>query len=80
MTGVDINQKMADMTGWPALHADMMKMIARKYGESGQGDAVAYKMKSEPYLYWPIQESETKVNNLLKQNPVWYQERTTSKN
>lgn len=80
MTGVDINQKMADMTGWPALHADMMKMIARKYGESGQGDAVAYKMKSEPYLYWPIQESETKVNNLLKQNPVFIQEKTTSKN
>ena len=37
-------------------------------------------MKSEPYLYWPILESELKVNNLLKQNPVYIQEKSTSKN
>jgi hypothetical protein len=55
-------------------------MVIRKYGSGGEGDAVSYKMKGEPYLYWPIQESEIKVNNLLKQNPVWYQETTTSKN
>ena len=27
-------------------------------------DAVSYKMKGEPYLYWPIEENETKVNPL----------------
>ena len=33
-----------------------------------------------PALYWPILESETKVNNLLNQNPVYIQEKSTSKN
>jgi hypothetical protein len=56
------------------------KMIIRKYGGGGEGDAVSYKMKGEPYLYWPIQESEPKVNKLLKQNPVFKQEKTISKN
>ena len=80
MTGVDINTLMADNTAWPALHPQMLRFVVRKFGEGGTGDAVSYKMKSEPYLYWPIQESETKVNNLLRQNPVYVQESSTSKN
>jgi len=80
MEGVNINQKMAESTVWPELYAPMLKLIVRKYGGGGEGDAVIYKMKSEPYLYWPIEESETKVNNLLKQNPVFIQEKTISKN
>ena len=58
----------------------MLRMVIRKYGSGGEGDAVSYKMKSEPFLYWPIQESETKVNTLLRQNPVFIQEKSTSKN
>lgn len=80
MTGVNINQRIADVTAWPELYQPMLKMIIRKYGSGGEGDAVSYKMKGEPYLYWPILESETKVNNLLKQNPVYFQEKSTSKN
>jgi hypothetical protein len=80
MEGVDIRQRMADTTTWPELYQPMLKMIIRKYGGGGEGDAVSYKMKGEPYLYWPIQESETKVNKLLKQNPVFKQEKTISKN
>lgn len=80
MTGVAPTVILADQGSWPALHQPMLKLIVRKYGEGGQGDAVAYKMKSEPYLYWPIQESETKVNTLLKQNPVYVQEKSTEKN
>jgi len=68
------------MGAWPELYAPMLHMIIRKYGSSGEGDAVSYKMKSEPYLYWPVQESELKVNTLLKQNPVYIQEESTSKN
>jgi hypothetical protein len=37
-------------------------------------------MKSEPYLYWPIQYSEELVNKLLKQNPVFIMEKTSTKN
>ncbi len=79
MTGVNINQRLADTDTWPAIYTAMPKLIARKY-TSGGGDAVTYKMKSEPYLYWPIREGELKVNSLLKQNPVYHQEETISKN
>lgn len=79
MTGVNISQKLADTTVWPELYEPMLKLIIRKYGGGGEGDAVIYKMKSEPYLYWPIEESETKVNRNLKQNPVFIQEKSISK-
>ena len=80
MQGVNINQLLADANDWPELYPQMLKFVIRKYGEGGEGDAVSYKMKSEPYLYWPILESETKVNSLLRQNPVYVQEKSTSKN
>jgi hypothetical protein len=78
MEGVDSKTKMADRTDWPALYAPMLRMIVRKYVSGG--DAVSYKMKSEPYLYWPVQESEIKVNKLLKQNPVFHMEKSSTKN
>lgn len=78
MKGVNISQKLSDTNAWPALYTPMLKLVARKY--SSGGDAVTYKMKSEPYLYWPVLESELKVNSLLKQNPVYTQEETISKN
>jgi malate synthase len=80
MQGVDTRQKLADQAAWPELYQPMLEMVVRKYGSGGEGDAVSYKMKSEPYLYWPLQESETKVNRLLNQNPVFIQEKSTSKN
>lgn len=80
MEGVNANQKLAETTTWPNLYAPMLRMVVRKYGEGGEGDAVSYKMKSEPYLYWPILESEVKVNRLLNQNPVYFQEKSTAKN
>ena len=77
MNGVDLKTKLADRTEWPSLYAPMLSMIVRKFETSGE--AVSYKMKSEPFLYWPIQEREIKVNYLLKQNPVFEQEKTTQK-
>lgn len=77
MEGVDLKTKLADRTEWPSLYAPMLALIVRKYVTGGE--AVSYKMKSEPFLYWPIQERELKVNNLLKQNPVFEQENTTQK-
>lgn len=80
MEGVSSRQCLAETSAWPELYAPMLRMVIRKYGSGGEGDAVSYKMKSEPFLYWPVQESELKVNNLLQQNPVYIQEKSTSKN
>ena len=77
MEGVDIKTKMADRTEWPALYDGMVKLVVRKYVNGG--DAVSYKMKSEPFLYWPVLERELRVNKLLKQNPVFIQDETTTK-
>ena len=78
MDGVNIKSKLADQTEWPALYKGMLSLIVRKYVNGG--DAVSYKMKSEPYLYWPILEREVRVNRLLRQNPVFIQDESTSKN
>ena len=85
MKDVDVNKTMAEISSAPVLapanvsRKKMTDFIIRKY-VSGEGDVISYKMKTEPYLYWPIQESEVKVNRLLNQNPVWIQEKSTSKN
>ena len=79
MDGVDINETLNSQASSPKLRKEMTEFITRKY-KAGEGDAVSYKMDVEPYLYWPVQESEMKVNPLLKQNPVWIQEKSTSKN
>lgn len=78
MDGVNSQQKMADVTSWPALPKAFTRAIIRKYDTGG--DVVAYKMKSEPYLYWPVARSEVHSNLLLKQNPVYSDNQTSSKN
>ena len=81
MEGVDANVLLADMTEGPKLYQPMLDMIVRKYkgNDNSSGDAISYKMKGEHFLYWPIAENELKVNKLLRQNPVYIQEKTTSK-
>jgi hypothetical protein len=79
MESVDINRTMANYSDWPKLRKEMTDFIVRKY-KAGEGDAVSYKMDTEPYLYWPVYENETKANVLLMQNPVWIQEKSTEKN
>jgi hypothetical protein len=56
----------------------MIRLITRKYLSGGE--AVSAKMKTEPYLYWPVLESEIRVNKNLQQNPVYELDKTTSKN
>lgn len=60
-------------------YEDMLSLIARKY-TSGGGSAITAKMKTEPYLYMPIIESETEVNKALIQNPVYSSSSTAEKN
>lgn len=78
MTGVDIHSLMADHTEWPSLYTPMLRMVARKY--TSGGDAFQYKMKSEPYLYFPISRGQIQANPLLRQNPVFLETESTSKN
>lgn len=72
------NGLMADTKDWPSLPSQMVKFVTRKYVSGG--DAVTFRMKQEPYLYWPIRRAEIKVNSLLKQNPVFEVNESTSKN
>jgi len=49
----------------------MVDFVVRKY-ETG-GNVVSYKLKTEPYLYFPISETQIDINPLLHQNPVYIQ-------
>jgi hypothetical protein len=49
----------------------MLQLMARKYEAAGNGAGVIAKMRTEPTLYWPVSQSELKVNKNLRQNPVY---------
>ena len=49
--------------------ANMLNLVTRKY-TSGAA-AAASKMRTEPYLYMPINQSDIDVNQNLRQNPVY---------
>jgi hypothetical protein len=73
MEGVEPYKLMTDMNGsYPAIYTGMLDLVERKY-EAGSS-AFSLKMRGEPYLYWPVLQSEIKVNALLKQNPVYKDE------
>ena len=83
MTGVDATQTMgnqhnktlkdsegnaiADVTLFPAVSSDMINMVRAKYTDGGA--TLAFQLTTEPKLYFPILNSELKVNSLLVQNP-----------
>lgn len=69
MDGTDASRCLYQSASWPELPANAMTMVARKY-ESG-GEAISYKMKNEPCLYFPIKDTEIKVNRQLHQNPAY---------
>ncbi len=50
-------------------YREMMTLMTRGMSE-GSVAAIA-KMRTEPYLYFPVLESELKANFLLKQNPAY---------
>lgn len=53
----------------PNVSREMMSLMTRKY--TAGGASVSAKMRTEPYLYMPIIESEMKANDLLRQNPAY---------
>ena len=79
MEGVNIEKLMSDEDyPSPALPSGISNFLTRKFPSGGS--SVTFKMKTEPSLYWPIQESEMKVNSLLRQNPVFQDNSSISKN
>ena len=81
VSSIKVNPKglIADQIAWAPLNNYMLTLMTRKFVDTG-GESVIYKMKSEPYLYFPLQRSEVKVNHKLKQNPAWDEAETISKN
>ena len=76
--GVDYYRLLTDFGGkYVTNYSGFNTYIQRK--NSG-GSAIVSKMPSEPYLYMPIIKSETDVNSLLKQNPVYSDNSTIDKN
>jgi SusD family. len=73
MTNVDYTTTLAQQNeqgkAMPNVSKDMMNLMTRKY--TAGGTSVSAKMRTEPYLYLPVAESEIEVNSLLKQNPAY---------
>lgn len=57
---------------------DMLNLLIRKYTSGGQ--AAASKMRTEPYLYMPVYQSEMDVNPNLQQNPAFSSSKDYVKN
>jgi len=72
-------KKALAQSSYSPLYSYMLTLMTRKFVDTG-GESVIYKMKSEPYLYFPLQRSEVKVNHQLRQNPAWEEEETIEKN
>lgn len=77
MEGVNADALMAASSQWPELYKSMVSLAARGYTIGS--DVFNLKMRSEPFLYWPIHEDEIKVNSLLKQNPAFVQTGTSNR-
>ena len=62
------NAILADQSVQIENNANMLNMMARTAEAS---NALISKMKTEPYLYMPIADSEMKLNSALRQNPAY---------
>lgn len=69
-TGVRYDVILADQGGnYARVYNEMLQLMARK-GGAGSG-ALQSKMRTEPYLYMPVIQSQIECNPNLKQNPVY---------
>ena len=49
-------------------YEQMLTLATRKYDD---GAGIVARMRTEPSLYWPVNQSEMKVNTRLRQNPAY---------
>lgn len=71
----DITKTFAEMDSYISNSDEMLDLVITKYSS----DAMKVKMPTEPYLYWPIFETEMKNNPNLKQSPVWVETESTQR-
>lgn len=80
--GIQPDKILADISEDPDVMVEnngaMMNFMTR--GMSVGGDAAKLLMHTEPYLYFPVLESELKANLLLKQNPAYIKSNLYEKN
>ena len=80
--GVQPDKNLADINEDPDVmvenNGSMMNLMTR--GMSVGGGAARLLMHTEPYLYFPVLESELKANLLLKQNPAYKKSNLYDKN
>lgn len=80
--GVDYSTTLAEQyengATFVSNYSDMLQLMTRKY--SSGASSVQAKMRTEPYLYMPVYESQIEVNPNLKQNPVYSSGDTYEKN
>lgn len=76
ITPVDYTKTMFDISGdtynedlFPSNYSGFTNLVRRKYLENGV--AIMAKMGREPFLYFPVPNSDMKVNPLLHQNPAY---------
>ena len=76
--GVQYDKTFAQIGGgYVQNYSDMLTMaLGKKYSST----AMASKMPTEPYLYWPINTAQMDVNDKLVQNPVWRSSSSTERN
>lgn len=71
--GIDYSRTLADLeaagVSFVRNNSDMMTLMARK--NSSNSEALKAKMRTEPYLYMPVLESQMEVNPQLNQNPAY---------
>lgn len=81
MDGVQPDKILADIGSDPkAMAPNYTEMLTIMTRGLDNGAAVRAKMLTEPYLYFPVLNSEIKVNYALKQNPAYVQDDDYVKN
>jgi hypothetical protein len=71
--GTQYDKTMAQITqeggSFPNIYTDMKVLMTQAMGNAKSG--IQAKMKTEPYLYMPIPQTDVNVSSVLVQNPVW---------
>lgn len=79
VSGVQYDKTFAQQgENYVANYSEMLTLaMTAKYSSVA---AMATKMPTEPYLYWPINTTQMDVNTKLKQNPVWKASASSARN